>query len=437
MRKYKKKKRYKIMTIGKSKQLLVVKSNDLNQAHYRLTISEQRVILMMVSMIQPGDEDFHIYRIKVSDFLKLLGVKNQQMYSEVKKITKSLIEKVLTIKRPRSELQLSWFSSAEYFDGEGYVELCFDPKLKPYLLGLKECFVQYQLKNVIKLKSSYSIRMYELLKQYEKLGRKSYSIEELKPVLGIKPDEYVLYKHFKTRIITRAQEELKAGTDIAFEFKEMKTGRKVTSLEFFITTNKVSKDKLLDMSIVKSNEMERSIASMKDTERELFETLQNYYQLSREQACAVVTEVLPEKGHQYVIDLLDYCREYCQQRIKQGIKCRIGAITSSAFKKGWQTQPSLFDKEIKAKELQKIKEQQQERKRMEEERLQFKQIKDRTDEILNTMSDNEIKIEFPAWLEENRKYFYDTFYKPGMDIQRIRAGNLRTPLREYIEEKYL
>ncbi|MBF0519662.1 MAG: replication initiation protein, partial [Nitrospirae bacterium] len=97
---------YRTMTLAGHKQL-VVKSNDLNEAHYRLTTAEQRIILMMVSMIQPGDDDFHIYRIKISDFLELLGIKNQQMYTEVKKITKGLIEKVLTIKKPKSELQLS------------------------------------------------------------------------------------------------------------------------------------------------------------------------------------------------------------------------------------------------------------------------------------------------------------------------------------------
>lgn len=424
------------MTLAGHKQL-VVKSNDLNEAHYRLTTAEQRIILMMVSMIQPGDDDFHIYRIKISDFLELLGIKNQQMYTEVKKITKGLIEKVLTIKKPKSELQLSWFSSAEYFDGEGYVELCFDPKLKPYLLGLKECFVKYNLRNVIKLKSSYAIRIYELLKQYEKIGRRTFEVDELKLILGIKPDEYDLYKHFKSRVLSAAKRELEAITDISFEINEIKTGRKVTSIEFVIVANKGRETQQLDMSVVKMSVMDSVVESMSEEDRGMFEKIQSHYQLSREQAFDIVAEVMPKRGRDYVVSVLKYCRSYYERKKNAGVECRLGALTISAFKEGWHTQPSLFEKEKKLKEQQQqinVREERLKGEQKDEERMERHR---RIDKVIGTLPEKELVAGFMPWLQENAMYFYKTFYQPGMTLKNMQDSPLRMQLRDYVEDFYM
>ena len=139
----------------KEKQL-VVKSNYLIEASYKLTTQEQRIVLVLAAMVKPEDEDFQPYRVRVQDFNALLEVKNQAAYTEAKQITKKLLERVIIIKDliSNTELQIGWLSSAEYLEGSGYVELEFSPKLKPYLLNLKQRFTQYQLKNVIKLKSA-------------------------------------------------------------------------------------------------------------------------------------------------------------------------------------------------------------------------------------------------------------------------------------------
>ena len=38
-----------------------------------------------------------------------------------------------------------------------------NPLLKPFLLGLQERYTQYQLENILAMKSVYAIRIYELL----------------------------------------------------------------------------------------------------------------------------------------------------------------------------------------------------------------------------------------------------------------------------------
>jgi len=217
-----------------SKSYMVKKSNHLIEAQYKLSLGEQKLILVMASMINANDKDFCIYRIKIKEFMDFLGVKSNNSYAEIKDITENLMKKVLVIKKPRSTIQVAWLASAEYFDGKGYVELQFSPKLKPYLLSLKERFTRYQVKNIIQLKSNYSIRIYELLKQYEKIGQRTIELDELKNILGIKTGEYKLYGHFKSKILKVAQKELADKTDLSFEYEEIKHGRKVGEIRFLI-----------------------------------------------------------------------------------------------------------------------------------------------------------------------------------------------------------
>lgn len=223
---------------------LVTKANTLITSSYDLSLEEQRIILTLASMVQPTDEDFKPYRFKISEFMELLGVESRAKYSMIPKITKGLLQKVLEIKQNDKLIQVAWLSSAEYQKGTGYVELEFSPKLKPFMLGLKEFYTSYKLKNVLELKGKYSIRMYEILKSNEFKKTAEIQIDELREILKANTGSYKIYQNFKNRIINHAQKELKEKTDISFEYDEIKTGRKVTSLKFHIKSNSNSGNEL-------------------------------------------------------------------------------------------------------------------------------------------------------------------------------------------------
>ncbi len=222
------------------KNYIVTKSNNLINCNYNLSLQEQKIILTLASMVQPQDDNFKPYVFKIKDFMKLLGIDNKAKYTEIPKITKELMQKVFEIKKGNKVTQLAWLSSAEYEKGTGMVELEFSPKLKPYMLGLKEFYTSYKLGNVLSLKSKYSIRLYEILKSNAYRKCIEIEIEELKNMVGSKEKAYNIYNNFKNRILTKAQNELAEKTDINFRYEEIKTGRKVTSIKFYITTNKTT-----------------------------------------------------------------------------------------------------------------------------------------------------------------------------------------------------
>lgn len=214
---------------------LVVKSNQLINARYSLTVAEIRLFLMMVAQVEKDDYDFKPYKIRIQDYAKAVGTQSKSHYKEIKEAAQNLISRIADLPKDNGGwLKVAFLSSAEYFKGEGMLELCFDPKLKPYLLELKSRFTAYDIRNVLTLQSSYSIRIYELLKQFEKIGERTFRVDDLKGILGIKETQYKRYNDFKRFVIQQAYQDLKQHTDISFEFEEIKEGRRIASIRFII-----------------------------------------------------------------------------------------------------------------------------------------------------------------------------------------------------------
>jgi len=224
----------------------VTKSNRLIEANYKLGAIEQKIILCLASNIQPSDSDFKTYTLPIKEFADLIGVKSQHKYSDLKKITKELMQKVFEVRIDKKVIQVAWLSYVAYNETEGSIDIRFDPFLRPYLLELKREFTSYKLENVVQLKSTYAIRIYELLKQYEKIQERTFLFKDLRKLLGAE-DIYPAYGNFKQRVLMPAQKELKNKTDISFNLEEIKSGRRVTKVKFIIHSVKPNKGDQLNL----------------------------------------------------------------------------------------------------------------------------------------------------------------------------------------------
>ena len=211
---------------------LIVKGNKLIEASYRLSLTEMRLVLKMASVIRKEDSEFSSYRFAVRDLLAEFSM-HAEDHGEIKKATAGLISKVMRIEdaEQKRELQISFISSAEYLDSQGIVELSFDSKLKPYLLQLRKNFTSFQLSTVKRLGSVYTVRIYELAKQFEKIGTRRLQLDELKRMLGIDSGHYRQYGHFKQRVLRPALKEINKHTDLSVEMREIKFGRRVEVIE--------------------------------------------------------------------------------------------------------------------------------------------------------------------------------------------------------------
>ena len=244
-------------------QILIKKSNDLIEARYRLTLGEQRLVLLLASQIRKDDKDFNYYEIKISDFAEMFGLKtDKSLYEKVEKIAGDLLGKKLYLKNDGKSFEGTvWLSYVKYVSGSGTIKLRFDDCLKPYLLQLKHSingFTQYKLHTIMSFKSAYSIRLYELLKmevwKSEKLKstqfEKSFSLDEYRRILGVDKNAYPIFADFRKRVIDTTVLEISEQTELNIsETKYIKTGRKITGITFIVKIRQTDEIKTLQLEM--------------------------------------------------------------------------------------------------------------------------------------------------------------------------------------------
>lgn len=214
------------------KDNLIVKSNQLIEARYDLNLNEQKIILYAISQINRDNKSFNSIELNITEFTDLLDTKGKR-YEEIRNIVRDLRKKEIIINTEDKEYITGWLSSITFSKNTGKIKIRFDDDLIPYLLQLKNRFTRYQLRNILYLKSKYSIRMYELLKQYESIGKRNFSLKELKKILFI-DDQYIRIYDFERFVLIPAKDEINKYTDIKIDYEKQKRGRKIVGIEFLI-----------------------------------------------------------------------------------------------------------------------------------------------------------------------------------------------------------
>ena len=227
---------------------IVTKSNQLIESSHKLTLQQQKIICAVASKVRLSDTELTEYVFHMKELAELLELNKKGYYAELRKVIRSLQSQVFTINKivdgQVKSVDINWFYRAEYNQTKNTVSLKFAEDLKPFLLHLKDNFTSYSLENIIKLKSSYSLKLYEILKS--KVFKKGKTFEiTLEELNGLFLNPYAKYNDFKRNILEKCKVELKEKTDISFEYEEIKTGRKVTSIKLFINDNK-AKNKAIE-----------------------------------------------------------------------------------------------------------------------------------------------------------------------------------------------
>ena len=232
------------------KNNLVEKRNVLNEVRQNnMTLQEIRFFSIYLSKINARDISTRKVIFPLEDFRKIMELGRLKI-NYLQSVTNSLLSKVVNVKNEDggyTAFQL--FKRCKVFkdDTEQWcIEIDAHDDALPLMFEFKKEYFTYELWNALRLKSSNQLRMYEILKQYEKTGSRKMSVKELRELLGISPEEYPRWSDFKTRVIDACQQALAENTDITFTYKLTRAGRggKITGLEFFISKNDNYTDQL-------------------------------------------------------------------------------------------------------------------------------------------------------------------------------------------------
>lgn len=230
---------------------IVKKRNVLNELRANnLTLQQLRFFSIYLSKIDPENIESRKVKFSIMDFQTIMDMKKIKI-EYMKDVTNGLLSKIVNVPNERggySGFQLFKKCVVDVDENGWYIEIDAHDDALPLMFEFKNKYFTYRLWNALQLKSSNQIRMYEILKQYEKIGYRIVSLEELRGLLGIEKNEYKVYKDFRRRVLDSCQQALEENTDIKFTYEPYGSkgpGGKVISLKFTIESNGKHKDPLL------------------------------------------------------------------------------------------------------------------------------------------------------------------------------------------------
>jgi len=223
-----------------SDRQLVVKSNHIIEASYRLSVAEQRVILSAISQVRRDKPvtDEVLYTVTAAELAELCGTDPKTAYRDLQNAAERLQTRRVSLVlepdgvtiRSRRRRVTCWVQTVDYIDQEGRIEMRFGKDILPYLTGLQREFTRYALSDVAKMTSAYGIRLYELLVQWSG-GHREVALEDLRRWLQLE-DRYPSIKDLKRRVLDPAIEQINEHSPLMVSWSQRKTGRKVTHLTF-------------------------------------------------------------------------------------------------------------------------------------------------------------------------------------------------------------
>lgn len=221
----------------------VVQANDLIGGKQSLKLNSAKLIRAAIMQIVPEDEELKPYIITIKELSELLKISESNLYRDIDDITDDIIKNPVFIKeidrRQVKWVKIPWVTRCEYHSDIG-VAIKLNDELKPFLLKLKEHYTQYSLDNILAMKSTYSIRIFELLQ--EKIKAKminrageyvEISVRELRECCDCE-DKYQSFNNFKTRVIDAAVKEINTLTMFRIKYDYSKHGKTVVAIVFHV-----------------------------------------------------------------------------------------------------------------------------------------------------------------------------------------------------------
>jgi plasmid replication initiation protein len=351
-------------------QVAAIANKFIQHARYKLTPREMKLILYMASLIRPEDSDFETYLVPVTEIESVLKAdedkKHGSFYERLDDLLDSVTSKKITfptdfvLEGVRLRGHINWVAGAvpkSNEDGVLCVEFGFSPQMKPFMLGLKERYTRFELMEVSRMKSSFSIRIFQMCKAYYyeniRHGRNQMTvgIKELKARLGIQ-DKYPDFRNFRRKVLDVATEEINEKTRLMIKLQYGRKSRRITDVIFVINEKEEVDDELMAAELpspeknrpkkISKGEWVKRIDHLTEAQRRAFNHLSEY----GVNLAVALDEVLPiikgseVEGYEdfFVTYLLAFFEKKTNRKsAKEKVKAFVGWIRNRRFE-----EPGLY-----------------------------------------------------------------------------------------------
>ena len=242
-----------VIELEYNQDLSVVQANELVRSKQDdLTLLEAKLIRLAIAQVLKDDTDLKTYSVSGVELARFLGVSKQYVYTELEALSRSIIRKCIFIKEvnpknpkePNFDL-FHWVDTIKFRNGT--ITFRLSEELKPYLIGLDKLFTMYPYHAILTLPTSYSIRFYELMVSYERLGFREHTetydnipVEKNEVVFSIDAlreffncaDKYTNTNLFFKRVIDPSIEAVFKHASMFITYRTITKGKKITHIVF-------------------------------------------------------------------------------------------------------------------------------------------------------------------------------------------------------------
>ena len=199
------------------------------------------VLFMLLACIDDSDAPNKRYNIRVKDIELITGRKWN--YQQLLESNEEMMSRVFKIEEADGLRQIVLFSEIKYLDGTGSFDMVINEPARPYFFELKNNYTLLELKSALSCTSKHAKRLYSLACQWRGTGGHTYSIGELKEILGLKdprgkePEQYTKVSQLKEKVLDLAKRQINEHTDIVFDYELLKVrGRSFDTIKLFVAS---------------------------------------------------------------------------------------------------------------------------------------------------------------------------------------------------------
>lgn len=221
----------------------IAQSNEILAGKQHLKLNSAKLLRILIMQIKPDDEEFKTYRVSIPELSKMLNIDASNLYKRVDEITEDLLRNHVSIRdlSRNKFIKFPWMTACAYDRDTGFAAR-LNPELKPFLLGLKERYTQYQLENVLTMKSVYGIRIFELLMKdqiMKFLPREgtdiTLTVQEIREACDCET-KFKQISQFREKVLDISMREINRTTVYDVGYEPVKKGRTIVAIKFHINS---------------------------------------------------------------------------------------------------------------------------------------------------------------------------------------------------------
>ncbi len=214
-------------------------ANELVRAAHGLSLQEKRLLMLAVSKLdstKPALPGNMVSTISVLEMVSEFGIDHKSAYKVTREAAEHLMNRYIRFHHlengKQTETRMQWVAQADYIESEGAVTLHFWYKLAPMLFALEKQFTSYKLSRAGALQSKYAWRLFELVMQFKSTGYLKISLDKFNHAMETPKTYQQDFGLIRTKVLEIAIKEIKKKDGLCITWSPIKTGRKVTGLEF-------------------------------------------------------------------------------------------------------------------------------------------------------------------------------------------------------------